>query len=37
MELADDPIDGRTVSFLSTGPVSDGGQWDMAVNVLGTD
>ena len=36
MELADEPTDDRTVSFLGQGPVFDGGQWDMAVNVLGT-
>lgn len=26
--------DGRLMSFLLSGPVSDGGQWDMVVNLI---
>ena len=29
IDTADQPLDGRLVSFLLTDPVSDGGQWDM--------
>ncbi|ORX34978.1 peptidase C1B, bleomycin hydrolase [Kockovaella imperatae] len=34
IELADEPNDSRTVSFLNREPLGDGGQWDMAVNIL---
>ena len=34
IETADLPIDDRVVSYLSKGLISDGGQWDMAVNLL---
>lgn len=34
IQLADLPIDDRLVSHLSGGLVSDGGQWDMVVNLL---
>lgn len=29
-----EPIDGRLVSFLLNDPISDGGQWDMLVNLI---
>ena len=31
---ADEPFDGRLVQWLLSQPVSDGGQWDMAVNLI---
>ena len=34
IELADRELDDRLVQYLSTGPLSDGGQWDMVVNLL---
>jgi bleomycin hydrolase len=34
IELADKELDDRLVQYLSTGPLSDGGQWDMVVNLL---
>ncbi|KAF7301207.1 Cysteine proteinase 1, mitochondrial [Mycena indigotica] len=34
IELADQPIDDRVVSFLSSDLISDGGQWDMVVNLV---
>ncbi|PWN48042.1 peptidase C1B, bleomycin hydrolase [Violaceomyces palustris] len=34
IELADRPLDERVVGFLKTAPTNDGGQWDMAVNLL---
>ncbi|KAJ7733775.1 peptidase C1B bleomycin hydrolase [Mycena maculata] len=34
IELADRPIDDRLVSFLGTDLISDGGQWDMVVNLV---
>lgn len=35
LALKDEPIDGRLMSFLNTAPVNDGGQWDMAYNLVG--
>ncbi|MCH9620737.1 MAG: Aminopeptidase C [Chlamydiia bacterium] len=34
IKTADEPHDGRLVSFLVTDPLSDGGQWDMLVNII---
>ncbi|KIY74276.1 peptidase C1B bleomycin hydrolase [Cylindrobasidium torrendii FP15055 ss-10] len=34
IELADRPLDDRTVYTLATDLINDGGQWDMAVNLL---
>ncbi|KZV96277.1 peptidase C1B, bleomycin hydrolase [Exidia glandulosa HHB12029] len=34
IEHADKPIDDRLVEHLARGPLSDGGQWDMACNLL---
>ncbi|KAJ7502730.1 peptidase C1B, bleomycin hydrolase [Mycena galericulata] len=34
IELADRPIDDRLVSFLANDLISDGGQWDMVVNLV---
>ena len=34
IENADKPLDDRLVYFLSNDLISDGGQWDMVVNVL---
>lgn len=34
IDLADRDLDDRLVQYLSTGPLSDGGQWDMVVNLL---
>ncbi|EJU04279.1 peptidase C1B bleomycin hydrolase [Dacryopinax primogenitus] len=34
LELVDEPLDSRLISFLNTSPIGDGGQWDMAVNIL---
>lgn len=34
IETADRSIDDRTVQFLLKGPIIDGGQWDMFVNVV---
>ncbi|KAF9051026.1 peptidase C1B, bleomycin hydrolase [Hymenopellis radicata] len=36
IELADRPLDDRLVSHLSGDLISDGGQWDMAVNLVET-
>jgi len=36
IELADRPIDDRLVNHLSNDLISDGGQWDMVVNLLET-
>lgn len=36
IENADLPVDDRLVNFLARDPVSDGGQWDMALNLLET-
>jgi bleomycin hydrolase len=35
IDLAGEDEDSRIVSFLNQSPVGDGGQWDMAVNILG--
>ncbi|KAJ9120211.1 hypothetical protein QFC22_003111 [Naganishia vaughanmartiniae] len=34
LELKDEPLDARIVTFLNQDPVNDGGQFDMAVNIL---
>jgi bleomycin hydrolase len=34
LETIDEPLDGRLMQALLAGPVSDGGQWDMAANVV---
>jgi bleomycin hydrolase len=34
IQNADLPVDDRLVNFLAKDPISDGGQWDMAVNLL---
>jgi bleomycin hydrolase len=34
IETADQPIDDRTVAFLLTRPLDDGGQWNMFVNLV---
>ena len=34
IELADEPVTGRTVSFLLKEPEGDGGQWDMFCNIV---
>ncbi|KAF8210113.1 peptidase C1B bleomycin hydrolase [Mycena galopus ATCC 62051] len=34
IELADRPLDDRVVDFLSKDLISDGGQWDMVVNLV---
>ncbi|KAL5484822.1 LAP3_2 [Sanghuangporus weigelae] len=34
IQIADLPLDDRVVNFLSDDLISDGGQWDMAVNLL---
>ncbi|KAK4685454.1 bleomycin hydrolase, partial [Tremellales sp. Uapishka_1] len=34
LDLVDEPLDGRLISFLNEAPVNDGGQWDMAVNII---
>jgi bleomycin hydrolase len=34
IETADKPIDDRTVAWLLQRPISDGGQWDMFVNLV---
>lgn len=35
IELKDEPLDSRVMSWINTAPVNDGGQWDMSVNLLG--
>ncbi len=34
LETLEEPLNGRLVSFLLSAPVSDGGQWDMIVNLV---
>lgn len=34
IDTADEPLDSRLLQFLFSGSVSDGGQWDMIVNVI---
>jgi bleomycin hydrolase len=34
IELAEEPLDSRTVQYLNTAPMNDGGQFDMAVNLV---
>lgn len=35
IDLAGEDEDSRIVSFMNQSPVGDGGQWDMAVNLIG--
>lgn len=35
IDLVDEDLDSRIVSFLNQSPVGDGGQWDMVVNIVG--
>lgn len=35
IDLTDKELDSRLLSFLNEAPVNDGGQWDMAYNLLG--
>ncbi|MGE3809676.1 MAG: aminopeptidase C [Gemmataceae bacterium] len=35
IELADRPVDDRTIAYMLAMPLSDGGQWNMFVNLLG--
>lgn len=34
LDLVDEPIDGRLISFLNASPINDGGQFDMAINLV---
>ncbi len=34
MEMADRPLDDRTVHFMLHDPIGDGGQWNMAMNLI---
>ncbi len=34
LDTLEEPVEGRLVSYLLTDPVCDGGQWDMAVNLI---
>ena len=34
MEMADRPLDDRTVHFMLRDPIGDGGQWNMAMNLI---
>lgn len=34
IDTVDEPLDGRLVQSLLAGPVGDGGQWDMVVNLV---
>nr|XP_019047762.1 hypothetical protein I302_04379 [Kwoniella bestiolae CBS 10118]OCF26692.1 hypothetical protein I302_04379 [Kwoniella bestiolae CBS 10118] len=34
LELLDEPLNGRLLAYLNQAPVNDGGQWDMAVNLI---
>ncbi|CAD6587372.1 MAG: hypothetical protein CYPHOPRED_003901 [Cyphobasidiales sp. Tagirdzhanova-0007] len=34
IDLVEEPLDSRTVQYLSAMPENDGGQWDMAVNLV---
>lgn len=36
LDLAEKPLDDRTIQYLLTAPQGDGGQFDMAVNVVET-
>jgi hypothetical protein len=36
IDLADEDEDSRIISFMNQSPVGDGGQWDMAVNLIGS-
>lgn len=35
LDTLDEDLDSRLISFLNEAPVNDGGQWDMAVNLIG--
>ncbi|KAH9808252.1 peptidase C1B, bleomycin hydrolase [Melampsora americana] len=34
LDLVEEPIDSRIISYLSNSPLSDGGQWDMVVGLI---
>lgn len=34
LDLADEPLDSRVIQYLLEAPLNDGGQWDMAVNLI---
>lgn len=34
LDTAEEDLESRTVQFLLEGPVGDGGQWDMAANLV---
>ncbi|MBQ1447812.1 MAG: C1 family peptidase [Erysipelotrichaceae bacterium] len=34
LKLVDEPVDGRLYSWINMGPLGDGGQWDMIVNLV---
>ena len=34
IDTLDEPLDGRLLQYLLRGPVADGGQWDMVVNLV---
>lgn len=34
IDLVEEPLDSRIVSYLSESPVNDGGQWDQVVNII---
>ncbi|RXK40742.1 hypothetical protein M231_01994 [Tremella mesenterica] len=34
LQLVDEPLEGRLMTYLNGAPVNDGGQWDMAVNII---
>lgn len=36
LDLAEEDLDSRIIQYLMVAPENDGGQWDMAVNVVET-
>jgi bleomycin hydrolase len=34
LDLVDEPLDSRIMEYLNRDPVGDGGQFDMAVNIV---
>jgi hypothetical protein len=34
LELSEEPLDARILMFLNQDPIGDGGQYDMAINIL---
>lgn len=36
LDLAEEPLEDRTVQYLLVAPENDGGQWDMATNIVET-